>query len=266
MPSVDHFELSFGGVTTLTNTNFGFSMQAKDLSGNNILRSGVNITVSLASGVGVLSGTLTRTTNRAGTATFDDLQYNTLEAITLAFSNDSLEAISNPANLSVNVSSIPGACITDDVNWTTTGGGCRDNGTSLIFSKISTAYYDWYQAIWGSEYSGNAAPDANDGAYTHDYDSATVLTGYKDSSLVNYCHSLVEGGFSDWRLPTRDQLTAAGIAGAWAHIGSVMATDNYWVSTSYNANNYQKYAVYLFDGSYGFQNGGSARKVICYRQ
>ncbi len=52
------------------------TVQLRDSLGNEVPRSGVNVTVQLASGTGTLSGTTTRITDGAGLATFDDLSIN----------------------------------------------------------------------------------------------------------------------------------------------------------------------------------------------
>ena len=52
------------------------TVQLKDDANVNVASSGVSITISLSSGSGALSGTLTRVTNGGGLATFDDLSIN----------------------------------------------------------------------------------------------------------------------------------------------------------------------------------------------
>jgi uncharacterized protein (TIGR03437 family) len=77
-----------------------------DAGGNGV--SGVTITMSLSGG-GVLSGTITATTNAAGDASFDNLRVNTSGAYQLAAANGSVSAVSNsfqvsPATASVTIS------------------------------------------------------------------------------------------------------------------------------------------------------------------
>ncbi len=52
------------------------TVQLRDSLGNNVPRSGVSVSVQLASGTGTLSGTKTRMTDGTGLATFDDLNIN----------------------------------------------------------------------------------------------------------------------------------------------------------------------------------------------
>ncbi len=49
------------------------TVQVEDQSGNNVAQAGVNVTLALSSGTGTLGGTIQRTTDAAGLATFDDL-------------------------------------------------------------------------------------------------------------------------------------------------------------------------------------------------
>jgi hypothetical protein len=52
------------------------TVQLRDAFGNNVATSGVAVTVALSSGTGALSGTLTRSTNASGLASFNDLSIN----------------------------------------------------------------------------------------------------------------------------------------------------------------------------------------------
>jgi hypothetical protein len=66
-------------------------VQIRDASGNPVNQAGVNITVSLASGTGPLGGTLTRSTNASGQATFTGLSINGLVgSYSLAFNSSGL--------------------------------------------------------------------------------------------------------------------------------------------------------------------------------
>ncbi len=49
------------------------TVQLRDTSNNNVAQAGVSVVMSLSSGTGIMSGTLTRATNASGLATFDDL-------------------------------------------------------------------------------------------------------------------------------------------------------------------------------------------------
>src|SRR5690606_29484470 len=51
----------------------GIRVYVLDSEGNAVKQPGIAVTVNLASGAGALAGTLTRSTDASGTATFDDL-------------------------------------------------------------------------------------------------------------------------------------------------------------------------------------------------
>lgn len=66
-------------------------IQLRDASGNAVSQSGINVTVSLASGTGSLGGTLTRATNGSGQVTFSSLSINGLVgSYALAFNSSGL--------------------------------------------------------------------------------------------------------------------------------------------------------------------------------
>ncbi|MBM4068093.1 MAG: hypothetical protein FJ271_04000 [Planctomycetes bacterium] len=76
------------------------TVQLKDQFGNNFQQAGVTITISLVSGTG-LSGTLTRTTNSAGLATFDNLSISIAGTYQLRASRSGITpAVSNPFTIS----------------------------------------------------------------------------------------------------------------------------------------------------------------------
>jgi|GEM_PF-3150577 len=71
-------------------------VQVRDSLGNNVDTSGISITLSISSGTGILTGTLTRTTNTNGTATFDNLSINLAGSKQLTASSSVLiSAVSN---------------------------------------------------------------------------------------------------------------------------------------------------------------------------
>ena len=76
-------------------------VQLQDGAGNPVAQAGVNVAAAIASGGGVLGGTLTAVTNGAGAATFTDLKLTGLVGIrTLGFSSGALTpATSNDVNV-----------------------------------------------------------------------------------------------------------------------------------------------------------------------
>ena len=99
--------------TVTSGTNFPTStvVQLRDQSGNNCTNGGVSIVVSIASGSGTLSGTLTRTTLN-GAATFNDLRITGLIGTrTLAFDSTGLpQAVSG--SIQVNAGSAAALAVT----------------------------------------------------------------------------------------------------------------------------------------------------------
>ncbi|MBZ4423318.1 CARDB domain-containing protein [Myxococcus sp. RHSTA-1-4] len=115
------------------------------------------------------------------------------------------------------------------------GGGCEDIATGLVFTQLPGTM-TWHDAVWDSALEGNAAPDADDHGRVNDYPGNYPAAG-PDASTVNACHSLVQGGYSDWRLPTENELLAiAGVARAGTYLPYGTAAYA-WTSTSYDAAN-----------------------------
>jgi hypothetical protein len=110
------------------------------------------------------------------------------------------------------------------------GGGCEDIATGLVFTQLPGTM-TWHDAVWDSALAGNAAPDADDHGRVNDYPGNYPAAG-PDASTVNACHSLVQGGYSDWRLPSEDELLAiagAARAGTYLPYGTAVSA---WTSTS----------------------------------
>lgn len=91
-------------------------------------------------------------------------------------------------------------CAVDGGNFVSTGGGCQDTVTGKV---------------WSTDYADNNAG-------TH--------TGW--SGAGSYCNSLVEGGQSDWRLPTENELIKVAADGAAAHLNVSDIGAFNWSSTT----------------------------------
>jgi len=212
----------------------------KDQFGNTSPVSGT-VTLTLQSGTGSLTGTLTANAI-GGVATFANVGYSKAE-------NGIVVHAAYPGSLTVNsgafnVATVPGKCQTNDSAFTSLGGGCKDLTTNLVWSGLSSGNYTWYDAVWDSTFAGNAGTqDSGDYGRTNDYPvAATACGGNCDNSSVNYCHDLVQGGQSDWRLPSLADLQtmqadAVAGAGATAYLAgagnfNVQASDTYTTTTS----------------------------------
>lgn len=143
-------------------------------------------------------------------------------------------------------------------------GGCEDLATGLIWSFLSPGTMTWGDAVWDSRLAGNAPPDAHDAGRLDDYAGGRVPAG-PDTSLVNHCHALTQGGYSDWRLPLETELT--GITGA-ARAGTYFAFPTNavaWSSTTWDAT----YAVTrdLTGGNRGYGNKATGlSRTLCVRK
>ncbi len=71
------------------------AVQVRDSLGNTVDTSGISITLSISSGTGVLAGTVTRTTNTNGIATFDNLSINLAGSKQLTASSTGLPSVTS---------------------------------------------------------------------------------------------------------------------------------------------------------------------------
>jgi len=90
----------------------------------------------------------------------------------------------------------------------------------------------------------------------------------KGEGAVEYCNNLVEGGYSDWRLPTEYEIVKD-LADGWVHGGSTFNTlqdgINYWSgSDSYNGTAWD---AYVHNGILhnNHDNKSNLFSVICVR-
>ena len=252
------------------NQLFSVKAQIETAAGTKVNRSGINVTIALDSGSGVLSGDQTVATDRMGRAVFTELAYDTEEPISFSLTNNG--GLSNGDNRSLNLTGNPGGCTHDTVNWDSIDGGCKHLGSGLVFSAISTTEMTWGMAVWDSARSGNTAPDSDDNGRTNDYDGGS--SGANDDSNSNYCHDLVEGGRTDWRLPTLGEFYA--VAGAQPQLfigGSGSINNTVWTGKHHSSPGCRRYKkTFRFsDLSQNYDRGGGScgtlgeYKVICVR-
>lgn len=88
--------------------------------------------------------------------------------------------------------------------------------------------------------------------------STVASPGKADQNFANYtCDRLTTGGFTDWRLPTKQELLMLFSAGTTELTSAGWTLENTWSSTKYNNENSLYYFVNLSNGNYGWANGGS---------
>ncbi len=108
-------------------------VQVEDPAGNPVATNGLAVTLSLASGSGQLSGTLTQNTDPAGQATFSDLSISLVGAKTLRASSPELTA---------GASTVFGIVPLIGTLWTRNGIELQLNGTNSLGSTIIYASTD----------------------------------------------------------------------------------------------------------------------------
>jgi len=176
---------------------------AMDDFGNRV-DSTADVALEVATGTGALLGTTT-VAMVAGEARFTDVGYSVAEAgVVIRATLGALSVDSEPLTAAVRP---PGACDHDDTLFATFDGGCKDLQTGLIWSRRASAKYTWQEAIWDSARTVMPA-DASDWGRTNDYppvSSASAITVW-DWSTTAACHNLNEGGMTDWRMPTQNEL------------------------------------------------------------
>jgi hypothetical protein len=202
------------GTVTLNTVSQPFTLQVMDALNNPVNMQGQ--VMSMTTSLGTFGGTITGlTSNRDGQAVISGWTLGTPGNASITFSSSGFASVIQ----TVFVGGTSGhTCKFNDANFATADGGCKHLATGLVWSRASSG--SWYAAVWDSSLSGNAQPDVFDGGRLHDYDVVTMCDGAGGRSAGcdnvgsgsgvnetgNYCHSLVEGGKSDWRMPTYAEL------------------------------------------------------------
>lgn len=156
-----------------------------------------------------------------------------------------------------------GTCYPETTRFISQNGGCHDTLAGKVWSRISTASLNWNQAIWDSALAGNAPQDVHDNARQHDY-HVVPNSPYYDTSTMNYCHELVEGGKEDWRMPTVDEVAYLSVSNGINIIYPRISTNWIWTSTT-DQNWWNATAYYFFEGRYENRNRGDQYRVLCVR-
>jgi hypothetical protein len=207
-----------------------FAIRLRDQSGNYIGQEGVTVTLASAS-LGTLGGTLTASTDKIGRASFNAFTLDTVGSVTLTFEVNGLA----PVTATVVVGTAVHSCKLEDTLFVTAAGGCKQVSTGKSWSYVSSTNMSWNDAVWGyvaGSFNTLDPTDLNDSGRANDYDGGAAA-GNPDNSVVNYCHQLVQSGYSDWRLPTKAEVLAlySPTNGAAQHF-AFNANQNFWSSTT----------------------------------
>ena len=85
-----------------------------------------------------------------------------------------------------------------------------------------------------------------------------------------YCDKLELGGFTDWRLPTREELYSiidfSRVNSAYSAIFANSSSDYYWTSTTSLKDNAKAWVVYFYNGMLSLEDKDSAVNIRCVRE
>ncbi len=223
-------------------------------------RENETVTISGTS-LGALAGTLSSTTDLKGSTVFNAFMLDTQGETVLTFSAPGIAA----ATYTVRVGAFPHTCAIEDSRFVTMEGGCKDTQTHRVWSLVSPTVMTWHEAIWDSASpAGNVVADAYDVSLTNDYGNPPG--GWPDASYTNYCHDLVEGGYSDWRVPTANELSdvyALG-AGSPSHFAIDVAQDLH-SATSVSSNPVLERRINLSTGVTSDRDKSYTSATLCVR-
>jgi hypothetical protein len=184
--------------------------------------------------------------------------------VTLSISAPSLPSITT----TIKVGAFPHTCISESAAFATAEGGCKDLMSGRVWSMLSFNSLSWHDAIWGYEAGGFNPldpPDADDGPATNDYDPAALPpVEHRDNSTLNYCHQLVEGGYSDWRLPKSSELITLGNNLIGSTSMAFIINTSFWSSSS-RSDTHHGATVNLFTRNWGWTAKGDKYSVTCVR-
>lgn len=225
----------------ITNT----TVCVQDSNGSNVPYVG-NITLSLQTGAGTLgvtSGSLTKAVSNS-CVTFDNLTYDTTDSIVFqAVAANVTTGYSNPIVI-YEESAPTNPCSVENAYYTTGYGGCTHPANSLVFSTPTPGTDAWANSLFevpddslvatGNIKLHHFHSDGDGDGKADNYDPAT--TGTLVSTNTNeYCSSLQESGYQDWRRPTLSELQYMhGIPGYYYQPFNGTSIHNRWIFVAYN--------------------------------
>jgi hypothetical protein len=190
-------------------------IELKDTYGNRVTtQNSGEVDLSIHTGAGVLGGFHQNLTFTDGLAEFINVSYSISEVGVRITATTDVGGIAPVHSNTFDVSEIITEARCDPgyggAAFATAEGGCKDLTTGLVWSAVNTAVgganMNWHQAVWNSAVGGAEVPEAweVDRGITADvdYSAATIV----DTSSLSYCHTLVESGLSDWRMPSKAEL------------------------------------------------------------
>ena len=109
-------------------------------------------------------------------------------------------------------------CLQDDTSFATVGGGCMDLATGLVWST---------------------GPDLG-------------WVYYTKAEIIEHCSSLDEGGYSDWRAATRDELLTVANHGAKNHVklACTLSDNLYWATSAFTSASSVSFRGTTYDQSF----------------
>lgn len=239
-------------------------VQIQDSSGNNVNAGGKTLTLN-STDLGTLGGVLTAQTDAYGLATFDAFTLDTAGSATITFTAPGFTSVDHVMEVRAGLTGDQHICSAESSRFRTQNGGCHDTINNLVWSKITTGTLTWNQVAWDSALAGNDAPDGDEGARTNDRDPSSAGAAI-DTSLVDYCHDLEEGGFTDWRMPTSFEcLDAAVNSGPYHHFEHNFREKHFWngYTTSSGGGTYAYRFGFLDSGS-GYYQGNTVKANLYY--
>ena len=95
--------------------------------------------------------------------------------------------------------------------------------------------------VWGC--SGTSIPGAVGTSIGTGYQNTLdIVNGCPDPSAARVCYNLIHNGYSDWYLPSKDELVKLFVVGNWVDYQA-----GYWSSSQYDNN--QAWGVHFFNGN-----------------